>query len=102
MATKRASLGSIMFTSAISSALASRSRPPKLSAKAWRSSLHDSRRMRERIVSARSRQKRMRSGRPSAAAIFASRSQAAQLMSAEDVWMRARVRSSHIPASGVS
>jgi hypothetical protein len=45
-----------MFTSAISSALASRSRPPKLSAKAWRSSFQDSFRMRERMVSARSRQ----------------------------------------------
>ncbi len=44
---------------------------------------------------------RARRAGSSARAILASRSQAAQLISAELVWTRARVRSSHMPASGV-
>ena len=52
--------------------------------------------------SARSRQNGTRSGAPTTAAILARRSQAAQHISDEEVWTRARVRSSHMPASGWS
>ena len=58
--------------------------------------------MRARMVSARSRQCRTRSGSASVPATLASRSHATQLMRADEVCTRARVRSSHMPASGVS
>ncbi len=59
--TKRGSRGSMKPTSAISSTLASSSLPPKLSANAWRFSLHARARMVARIWSARLLQRAWRS-----------------------------------------
>ena len=98
-------IGSMKPTSAISSTLASRSSPPRLSAKAWRllaPGLRRSTRLTDRRGPARASSASRSVPGPARVAIFASRSQAAQHISADEVCTRARVRNSHIPASGWS